>query len=217
MHLHYLQDGRDQAALWQAARQFSLPARPEVLASQGRILRALGERAAAQQAFTRAADLTEDPDRRLAFLLDAAYEAYSRKAYRDAQELYDRVLVLAPDHSSARIHRATVLLGLGQPAAAWDELALVLGKYHRDEYWPHRFAGDALRALDRPADAIAHYRRALELSPDAHDLRYQIGLLYERLGQLGDARAWWQDYLVHQPDGSLAADARQRLGMMPDK
>lgn len=211
MHLYYLQAGRDRPALWQVARQFDLPAQPEVLASKGRILRSLGERRAAQQAFTQAADLAAAPARRLAFLLDAAYEAYQQKNYADALQLYDRVLALDPDQSGARIHRAVALLGLGRPAEALDELNLVLTKYHRDEYWPHRFAGDALRDLDRPAEALAHYQRALELSPDANDLRYQIGLLMERLGRIGEARAWWLDYLARQPDGPLAPAARERL------
>ena len=102
-------------------------------------------------------------------------------------------------------------MGLGRPAEALDELNLVLTKYHRDEYWPHRFAGDALRGLDLPAEAIVHYQRALELSPDAHDLRYQICLLLQRLGQIPEARAWWLDYLAHQPEGPLAPAARERL------
>jgi len=85
-----------------------------------------------------------------------------------------------------------------------------------DDYWTHRFAGDALRLLDRPAEAADHYRRALELSPDAHDLRYHMGLLYAQMDRLDEAQAWWQDYLAHQPDGPLAPAAHEHLDRVSD-
>jgi tetratricopeptide (TPR) repeat protein len=105
---------------------------------------------------------------------------------------------------------------LGQPARALDELTMALTRFQGDDYWAHRLAGTALRALDRPVEAIDHYRHALELSPDAHDLRYHVGLLYEQLDRLDEARAWWQDYLAHQPAGPLAPAAHEHLHRTSD-
>lgn len=63
--------------------------------------------------------------------------------------------------------------------------------------------------------ALANYRRVSELLPEAYDLYYRIGLMYEQLGQADQARQWWQDYLAHEPAGVRASDARARLDQNP--
>ncbi|PKO22365.1 MAG: hypothetical protein CVU38_09785 [Chloroflexi bacterium HGW-Chloroflexi-1] len=212
MHLHYLQVGRDPAALWPTASRFTLPARPDVLfASRGYTFRAFGDSEDAQDAFVMAAEMTSNSSRRLILLLDAALEAHNRRDSASAFELYSRALKINPDQPAVRLHRAIALLGLGRPAEAVAELDLVLNRYHMDEYWPHRFMGDALRALNRPVEAIPHYSRALELAQDAHDLRYLIAVTYGESGQTGKVRFWLEDYLAWQPDGPLANDAQERI------
>ncbi len=155
--------------------------------------------------------LDKNPSVKARDLVAAGNAARLLGRYEDAVRYYDRALALKSDQVDVYILKAAALLGMGQPAQALEQLNVVLGRFHRDEYWPHRFAGEALAAMDRPAEALVHYQRALELSPDSHELRYELGLLYERLGELEKARAWWEDYLARQPDGPLAAVARQHL------
>lgn len=49
------------------------------------------------------------------------------------------------------------------------------------------------------------------LLPEAYDLYYRIGLMYEHLGQIEQAQQWWQDYLAHEPAGAWAGEIRSKL------
>jgi tetratricopeptide (TPR) repeat protein len=112
---------------------------------------------------------------------------------------FDAALALNPRYLEATIHRALALAALGRV----DEVAPALR--HAAEITPPPVAGFpaavASQLANRHADlgrayaeagardrAIAEYRRALELGPAFHDLRYQLGRLLLESGQVLEAR-----------------------------
>jgi tetratricopeptide (TPR) repeat protein len=80
-----------------------------------------------------------------------------------ALELYDRLLASHPRAAAARINRAACLAGLGQAEAAGADLAALLETAPSAEAW--NGLGNALRQLDRFAEAETAYAKAFELAP----------------------------------------------------
>ena len=69
----------------------------------------------------------------------------------------------------------------------------------------------ALAQIGRPDEAVQHYLLALQQDTTVHDIRYLSGNLYEQLGQISEAREWWQSYMDHDPQGPWANDAAGKL------
>ncbi len=214
MHVFYLQADRGEPELWQRLRAAELPAQAGVWLAKAQAARAVKEWGDAQSAFTLAASYASDLQQQASYLFAAGEMAHLRGLYGDAIAYYDRALRLAPSLDRARTNKAAALLAIGMPQRALDELAGVLGRLSRNEYWPNRVAGDVLLAANRPAEAIVYLQQALDLSPDTHDLRYYLGLCNEQLGRREEARHWWQDYLNRQPDGPLVVSVRAGLARL---
>lgn len=97
--------------------------------------------------------------------------------WKRAENMLRRALEIDPTFVEARLRLGRVLIqqqkfdeGLRlaeQAAADAPDRAL--------RYYGHLFAGDALLALDRAADARESYRRAIELYPDAQAARVGLG------------------------------------------
>lgn len=211
MNLHYMRAGHDIPSLWAALKNMNLGDRPALWAAKAQALRSI-DRQASRTAYQRAADLTSDVILRAGYLAEAGDIAFFQQAPAEALALYEQALVAQPESHEIYDKEGFMLLELGRPEEAWAALQIALDKGGQDNYWPHRHAGDALQLLDRPAEALVHYQRALELLPEAHDLYYRIGLLHERLGQNEQARSSWQTYLALEPAGDWAEECRARLG-----
>src|SRR5439155_1679913 len=103
--------------------------------------------------------------------------AYARELEQDnrleaADELYRRILALAPDYPDASNFRGVVAFRLGRPAEALDRMAealtayrqaVLLRPFHFDSY---RRLGSALYGWGRIDEAAEVYRKWLSLEPD---------------------------------------------------
>ena len=69
--------------------------------------------------------------------------------------------------------------------------------------------GEAFRKMGRLDEAIANYRRALELKPDHAEASNNLGLAFRDRGQLAEAMAAYRRALQLQP---RYADAHYNLG-----
>lgn len=91
--------------------------------------------------------------------------------------------------------------------------ALALGGWT----WPGRLAEwlEAARDLDgagRLAEAAEAYQRAVELAPEAPELRYNLGHVLYRLGRYEAAAAAWAEALERLPRGPLRGQAHYNRG-----
>ncbi len=207
LEIYYFQDAASPTTLAQTATHLILPPLPQLWLTQAYALQAV-DMTAAQQIVTRAQNLPAPfPET----LITAGDVAARHADYPTAIHFYDRALARQPDSSDAYVKKGFAQLQGNQPAEAAATLTFALAELGRDDYWTHRWLGLALSQLDRPSEALPHLLTALDLSPDAHDLRYQIGALYAQLGDAAQARQWWQDYLAHDPTGVWAQEAQKRL------
>jgi tetratricopeptide (TPR) repeat protein len=68
----------------------------------------------------------------------------------------------------------------------------------------HNNLGNFLAERERPAEAVAHYRQALQIEPRYLDARFNLGVALSGLGRYEEAIAEYRQALILQPDFMLA-------------
>src|SRR5262245_35486617 len=116
-----------------------------------------------------------------------------------ALEDFDRALALNPRYVDALVHRGVILVERGRTAEADASFqrAAALGQAGANGFSRpvagrlanlHASLGDAYAEAGAVAEAIREYRRAVELGPDFHDLRYRLGRFLIESGRPLEAR-----------------------------
>ena len=139
-----------------------------------------------------------------------------------AKDIYERILEQQPDHPGARrglkklprdakdknnfrqdMERLTALYEGGQ-----DEEALVLAtklsRKYKTQPMPLNIRGAILTKMDCLDDAIACYKKAIDLDPDYPDARSNLGMAYQLNGEAENARNVYQ-YLIGRNPSDVAA------------
>jgi tetratricopeptide (TPR) repeat protein len=138
-----------------------------------------------------------------------------------ALESLDRALVLNPRYVEALMHRALVLDALGRAYEAAKDLArareLDVGGEDGISATEsaklanmHAALGEAYVESGSTERAVEQYRRALELGPSFHDLRYRLARLLMDAGRSGEARTELEKVVMARPQ---FYDARAALGL----
>jgi tetratricopeptide (TPR) repeat protein len=104
-------------------------------------------------------------------------------------------------------------------AVTWGN-ATARGRYNHGNALAHNNLGNALEQKGLLDEAMFHYRKAVELSPDYADGEYNLGRALFREGQIDEAIACWQKTLSIHPDDADAhanfGDALLRKGLVRD-
>lgn len=111
--------------------------------------------------------------------LEEAFEMavrYHRSGHLDqALKIYDGILAVRPDHRDARMNRATLIAARGDLRGALatfhDQLKL---EPHNGELWNN--IGVILRQMNQVDEAARAFEKAVSLSPDSIDARFNLGL-----------------------------------------
>lgn len=122
-------------------------------------------------------------------------------------------LTLEPDDVPLRLVYARVAVELDQPQRAIDTLTpLPSIPGERDEALVARAA--AWRRMGRIEQAMTDINAALKDMPRNGAALLERGILYQREGQMVQARADWQDVVTLAPDSDEADLARQDLSLL---
>ena len=126
----------------------------------------------------------------------------------DAERVCREILSVDPGHAQT-LH----LLGLiehqrGRSDEAIEHIRMAIMRDGRDPAFHHNL-GNILRALDRLAEAINCYERALALAPASVDTLYNLGNTYQDLGQPERAAAYFERALRLNPE---AIELHNNLG-----
>jgi len=144
----------------------------------------------------------------LAELLQSGLEHHRAGRLVEAERNYRHVLDIHPRHAKA-FH----LLGLVAFQAGKPELAAeLIGQAIKIDAFHAPFAadlGEVYRALDRLPEAVASYRKALEINPEMPDAWTRLGVLLDSTGNVEEAAACFHEALGVAPD---YAEAHQALG-----
>lgn len=138
-----------------------------------------------------------------------------------ALEEFDRALARNPRYLEANIHRGVLLNELGRGEEAEDAFRqaavhgdVPVGGFRRHVAArlanQHAALGDAYAEAGAHQDAIVQYRRAVELGPSFHDLRYRLARHLLEAGRPLEAREELERILAEHPD---FLDAMAALGL----
>ncbi|MCM2276830.1 MAG: tetratricopeptide repeat protein [Oligoflexia bacterium] len=139
---------------------------------------------------------------RTAAALDGIARCYEAEGkLEEARIHYEESIAYQPD---ALVYQrlASVLIRLGKDHAAAEviERALNLRELAAElRFELHKACGNCWTRADNAADAERHYTRALELDPDADEIRANLGALYLQSGRLPEAKRHFQDAIASNP------------------
>jgi predicted TPR repeat methyltransferase len=128
-----------------------------------------------------------------------AVELQKTARLAEAQEVYGRILAVAPDHPDA-LHFAGVLAqqqGRSEEAVSLIERSLALVPDRADCY---SNLGIALKAQGRLDDAVAAYRRAIELDPNHANAYSNLGVALRTQGRPAEAEAAYRRAIELDPE-----------------
>jgi tetratricopeptide (TPR) repeat protein len=128
----------------------------------------------------------------------------------DAAAQYEAVLLAHPGHAASAINLGTIFYNRRDYARAEQLYRMAT---ESDGCYALAFfdLGNVLDELKRMPEAIAAYRRAIELQRNYADAHYNLALALERNGQRRSALPHWTTYLRLDGKGPWAAHARMQL------
>lgn len=127
-----------------------------------------------------------------------------------AQDWFDQAIKLDPDNKWAYVNKAGAQAELSDLPNA---LATTQALTTRFAHWSigYNLQASLLDAMDRPADALEAYQKAVRAQPASALILTNQGNLLRRQGRLTDARLSYEDALRVQPDYALAKSALDSL------
>jgi predicted O-linked N-acetylglucosamine transferase (SPINDLY family) len=152
-------------------------------------------------------------------LLDEGSACEREGRIEDAMRRYEAAIRLAPKMVRAHVSRGTILLQLGDAAAAAEAYSTALVQ-DPDNAVVHYHLGQAHARSGYDELAVAAYRRAIALQADFADAEVAQGEALEKLGQLDNAMASYDRALYIRPDSFEAhrnlGSVLSRLGRLDD-
>jgi len=124
----------------------------------------------------------------LAEALQQAVDHHNAGRVREAEQMYRGILSAQPRNAQATYLLGLLALQVGKPQVALDIVSQAI-RLEGGHPQFHATLGEALRGLNRTADAITSYRQALRLKPDFAEAHNNLGTLLESIGDAAAAEA----------------------------
>ena len=141
---------------------------------------------------------------------EAAATLHQQGDLPQALEHYCSILAIKPSHFGALCGLATVCLQQGKLDDAHALYRKSLASHYEQELSETRNSlGNALRALNRPEEAIGQYQKALAVWPRDFNARNNLADVLLMLGRTEEAVAHFEQALAVRPD---SAEAHFNLG-----
>lgn len=151
-------------------------------------------------------------DARDAWVLSVAgYMLSLQKQHNEAMDLFDKALALNPSCAAAWSRSAATLFYIGRADEALERLdrAMRLSPFDQHMFWHLTICGGASFVARRYDESAGWLGKALRMNPGFNGARrLQIAALV-RTGELAEARALAQQFLVDCPDFSVEAFGRR--------
>ena len=135
-------------------------------------------------------------------LISKGVEYHDKGMYREALNMYEKVLKLNPDNVTALSEMAFTYFAMGDYQKSLD-YALKAARY-KTNLLSHIYTevGNAYDGLNKPYYALAYYREAIKVEPENYLGYYNAGITLERLGYRDKARECYKKALTLNPNHS---------------
>ena len=140
--------------------------------------------------------------------MDSALRHHQAGRLAEAEHLYQKILTIYPDHISGLHNLGLIALERGQHEVAITLIAKAIAVNDRIPEC-HNSLGNALCAIDRWDDAVAHYNKALILNPEHAEAYSNLGNALKSQGKLDEGIARFRRAIILKPDLS---EAHNNLG-----
>jgi len=127
-----------------------------------------------------------------------------------AEQIYRQILAVEPNHPDALHFLGMIASRAGKHRLAVEYIEHAIKVYGSAPFF-HNNLGEAYRALGRLSEAVASYRRAIELEPDFVDAHYNLGNALKDQELDGEAVASYRRALALRPDH---AETHNNLGVV---
>jgi len=175
------------------------PARERVHFQLASALAMTGEVERAIEALGQELGITDDPEIVRRARLNRALLFQNTRRWQEAAVEFESILELEPDRLEIYGDLATSYLQAGDTAAAAD--ALRRGEEHGFASAVHQYSlGARLYRDKRIDDAIAAFRRALEIDPERAEAELSLAAALEKSGRNEEAILHFRRYLELRPD-----------------
>ncbi|HEY8886680.1 MAG TPA: tetratricopeptide repeat protein [Candidatus Microsaccharimonas sp.] len=140
-----------------------------------------------------------------------AIALYASGNLQDAKNSYEAIVKTSPDATTYN-NLANVYRDLGDTTAAIDAYnkAITLDPSQINSY--ANLANVQLYRLNKPADAIATYKKGLVTLQNNSQLEFLLGVAYEQANQPDLAQQTYEHILTYEPNNISAKASLQRLG-----
>lgn len=138
-----------------------------------------------------------------AYLLSRAGDAFAHERLADAEKLFRSVLRLEPDDETALRHLAAIAQKRNDRASALAWLTRA-ARAHPKSFAVRHELGGVLLSLGRPAQAVEHFKAALELKSNSLDAWINYGDCLSLTGKRAEAIDAYQRGLKVSPDSAWA-------------
>ena len=125
-----------------------------------------------------------------------------------AERIYRQILAVDPDEPNALNLLGVIDHREGRYDAALDRIGRAVQRCGTEAIF-HNNLGNVLRDLGRPTEAIAAYRRALELNPEFTKAHYNLAIALKEQGMVDEAIDTCHDAVQLKPED---AEAHNQLG-----
>jgi len=150
-------------------------------------------------------DMVEDMLKK-AIAMDKNNEAYLKLAelylyqymYDECEEVIETAIRLQNHNPKAYLTKALLLEAYGDTLGFIRMLQLVIDQNPR-EVLAHTALGNFFQEMNDPL-AISYYKNALEITPNDKLLNYNLGKLYQDLGELDLAKEQYQNLITIDPN-----------------
>jgi predicted O-linked N-acetylglucosamine transferase (SPINDLY family) len=132
-------------------------------------------------------------------LMARATQFHQQGQFPQAEQLYQQVLTVEPDHPHALYQWGVLTLQSGRPEQA---LQLLTAAVHADRSQPRFYLnlGEAHRRLAQWDEALKAYQRAASLQPNFFEAQASLGSLYLDLGHVQEAIACFRQVVKLAPE-----------------
>ena len=132
-----------------------------------------------------------------------AERVFTHRQWGPSKTIFRHLLATQPDNAEWLYRLGVAETWAGNPRRGLELLqkALDLGLTSAELYLARC---EASTMLDRPEQAIANARYALELDPDSFDAAMRLGVLFESSGRFADACGWLEQAVALRPDQKSA-------------